>query len=157
MEALPLVSLNSHPVKTCLTLFPWGLLETLTSCQANIEGCGTPLTESSSILDEVNGCKTAAENLIAGLICSNLKLFFAGSDFFFIKNQSAELKNCSKKTPGFERCECLQNMDESNADRVKVKLKRNTMLLGWELWYVRPVALIANSINEKLFSSPNLV
>ena len=40
---------------------------------------------------------------------------------FFIENQSAELKNCSKKTPGFERCECLQDMDESNADRVKVK------------------------------------
>ena len=68
MEALPLVSLNSYFV-TCLTLFPLGLLETLTSCQANIEGCGTPLTESSTVLEEVNGCKTAAENLIAGLIC----------------------------------------------------------------------------------------
>ena len=128
MEALPLVSLNSHSVITC----PSGLLETLTSCQANIEGCGTPLTESSSILDEVNGCKTAADNLIAGLICSiksfsSLDLLF----FLFIKNRTAELKYCSKRTPGFERCECLQNMDESNADRVKVKLKRNTKLLGW--------------------------
>ena len=64
MEALPLVSLNSHSVITC----PSGLLETLTSCQANIEGCGTPLTENSTILDEVNGCKAAADNLIAGLI-----------------------------------------------------------------------------------------
>ena len=47
-------------------------------------------------------------------------------------------------------------MDESNADRVKVKLKSNTKLFGWELLYVRPVALIANSINEKLFFSPKL-
>ena len=122
MEALPLVSLNSHSVLTCLTLFPLGLLETLTSCQANIEGCGTPLTEDSSILEEVNGCRSAAENLIAGLICSiksfsSLDLLF----FLFIKNQTPGLKNCSKKTPGFERCECLQDMDESNADRVKVK------------------------------------
>ena len=92
------------------------MLETLTSCQANIEGCGTPLTESSSrIMDEVIRCKTAAENLIAGLLLSSMY------QFFFIENQSAELKNCSKKTPGFERCECLQDMDESNADRVKVK------------------------------------
>ena len=43
------------------------------------------------------------------------------TSIYFIVNQSAELKNCSKKTPGFERCECLQEMDESNADRVKVK------------------------------------
>ena len=62
---------------------------------------------------------------------SDLKLFSSGSNFLFIKNQTAELKHCSKRTPGFERCECLQNMDESNADRVKVKLKRNTKLLEW--------------------------
>ena len=120
MEALPLVSLNSYFV-TCLTLFPLGLLETLTSCQATIEGCGTPLTESSSrIMDEVIRCKTAAENLIAGLLCPR-SFSSMQCNNFFVENQTAELKNCSKKTPGFERCECLQDMDESNADRVKVK------------------------------------
>ena len=120
MEALPLVRLNSYIV-TCLTLFPLGLLETLTSCQATIEGCGTPLTESSSrIMDEVIRCKTAAENLIAGLLCPR-SFSSMQCNNFFVENQTAELKNCSKKTPGFERCECLQDMDESNADRVKVK------------------------------------
>ena len=59
------------------------------------------------------------------------KAFLLWIKFLSIKNRTAELKNCSKKTPGFERCECLQNMDESNADRVKVKLKRNTKLLEW--------------------------
>ena len=47
-----------------------GLLETLASCKERIEGCGFPLTESSSggenILEEITGCKAAAENLIAG-------------------------------------------------------------------------------------------
>ena len=75
-------------------------------------------------MDEVIRCKTAAENLIAGLLCPIQCIIF------FIENQSAELKNCSKKTPGFERCECLQNMDESNADRVKVKLNRSVKVLA---------------------------
>ena len=64
---------------------------------------------------------------------SDLKLFSSGSNFFFIKNRTAELKNCSKKTPGFERCECLQNMDESNADRVKVELNRSVKVLAKKL------------------------
>ena len=32
-----------------------------------------------------------------------------------------ELKNCSKREPGFERCQCLQEMNESNLVKVKVK------------------------------------
>ena len=42
------------------------LLETLTNCKENIEGCGTPLTGSQEILDEITECKTLAENFIAG-------------------------------------------------------------------------------------------
>ena len=42
------------------------LLETLTNCKENIEGCGTPLTASQVILDEITECKTLAENFIAG-------------------------------------------------------------------------------------------
>ena len=42
------------------------LLETLTNCKENIEGCGTPLTGSQEIWDEITECKTLAENFIAG-------------------------------------------------------------------------------------------
>ena len=53
--------------------FP-GLLDTLTNCKENIEGCGTPLTGRSSqedqrsqqILDEITLCKAAAQNFITG-------------------------------------------------------------------------------------------
>ena len=106
---------------------------------------------------------------------SNLKLFFSESNFFLIKNQSADLKNCSKRTPGFERCECLQNMDESNADRVKVNLKINTKLLGWykkgknnqslaknhffpvNICHQYSLHALVNSIHEKLLFSPKLI
>ena len=71
-------------------------------------------------MDEVIRCKTAAENLIAGLLCPR-SFSSMQCNNFFVENQTAELKNCSKKTPGFERCECPQDMDDSNADRVKVK------------------------------------
>ena len=58
------------------------MLETLTSCQATIEGCGTPLTESSSrIMDEVIRCKAAAENLIAGLLW-----FFFNAMYIFLSD-----------------------------------------------------------------------
>ena len=36
-------------------------------------------------------------------------------------NLVLELKNCSKRDPGFERCQCLQEMDGSNVEKVKVK------------------------------------
>ena len=32
-----------------------------------------------------------------------------------------ELKNCSKKDPGFDRCQCVETMNESNVEKVKVK------------------------------------
>ena len=147
----------------------------MTSCQATIEGCGTPLTESSSrIMDEVIRCKTAAENLIAGLLCPR-SFSSMQCNNFFVENQTAELKNCSKKTPGFERCECLQNMDESNAERVKVKFRSNTKLLGWykkgknnqslakkyffhvNICYQYSLHALAISIQEKLLFSPKLV
>ena len=107
----------SFPIYDYLTqVFP-GLLETLTSCREEIESCGSPLTDSSSqgqeILDKITGCKAAAEN------------FIAGSPLFFQEVPLTvflpELKNCSKKEPGFERCQCLQAMDESNVETVKVK------------------------------------
>ena len=58
--------------------FP-GLLDTLTNCKEKIdEGCGMPLTGSSSqddlagqqILDDVTGCRTAAVNFIRGSLSS---------------------------------------------------------------------------------------
>ena len=114
MEAMQMVS---FPIYDYLTqVFP-GLLETLTSCREEIESCGSPLTDSSSqgqeILDKITGCKAAAENFITGS-----PLFFQEVPLtvFF-----PELKNCSKKEPGFERCQCLQAMDESNVEIVKVK------------------------------------
>ena len=45
------------------------------------------------------------------------------------------------KTVGFERCECLGDMDESNANKVKVKLNRYTKLFGWHLKAKTPKGL----------------
>ena len=78
------VSHHSQPPCLCLTYSFSDLLETLTNCKENIEGCGTPLTGSSSqeigsqqILNEVAGCKAAAENFIAGSLCLRKSLFIA--------------------------------------------------------------------------------
>ena len=46
--------------------------------------------------------------------------FYMISKFLWL-NFVLELKNCSKKEPGFERCQCLEAMNESNVETVKVK------------------------------------
>ena len=62
-------------------------------------------------MDNITECKAAASNFITGPVCSKN-----------VHNRILlELKNCSKRNPGFERCQCLQAMNESNVERVKVK------------------------------------
>ena len=53
--------------------------------------------------------------------CSKLHRRFTFFGKFLSLLFVLELKNCSKKEPGFERCQCLEAMNESNVETVKVK------------------------------------
>ena len=53
--------------------------------------------------------------------CSKLHHRFTFFGKFLSLPFVLELKNCSKKEPGFERCQCLEAMNESNVETVKVK------------------------------------
>ena len=60
------------------------------------------------------------DNLMQGS-CSKLHRRFTFFGKFLSLPFVLELKNCSKKEPGFERCQCLEAMNESNVETVKVK------------------------------------
>ena len=53
--------------------------------------------------------------------CQKLHCRFTFFGKFLRLHFVPELKNCSKKEPGFERCQCLEAMNESNVETVKVK------------------------------------
>ena len=55
-----------------------------------------------------------------------------------------ELKNCSKKEPGFERCQCLEAMNESNVETVKVKYETVKGKLHINLLYRNVASLVTN-------------
>ena len=56
--------------------------------------------------------------------CSKLHRRFTFFGKFLSLPFVLELKNCSKKEPGFERCQCLEAMNESNEETLKVKQAR---------------------------------
>ena len=60
------------------------------------------------------------DNLMQGS-CSKLHRRFSFFGKLLWLHFVPELKNCSKKEPGFKRCQCLEAMNESNVETVKVK------------------------------------
>ena len=56
--------------------------------------------------------------------CSKLHRRFTFFGKFLSLPFVLELKNCSKKEPGFERCQCLEAMNEFNVETVKVKYEK---------------------------------
>ena len=66
--------------------------------------------------------------------CQKLHHRFAFFAKFVWLHFVPELKNCSKKEPGFERCQCLEAMNESNVETVKVRYYKTQQSPVWILF-----------------------